>query len=136
VLPKQIVVSFVKGKNFMRKTMRWNWIAGLAVVLTLLISACAADTEALQQEAATPKPTEDQIQGSEPEVDAVIDQPIETESSLAVGEPMDTPEATDAGIPEPELGFEHGYPNLKATAPSTFMRAAGKPQMVELFAFW
>jgi hypothetical protein len=136
VLPKQIVVSFVKGKNFMRQTMRWKWITGLAVILTLLISACAADTEALQQEAATPKPTEDQIQGSEPEVDAVPDQPTEAESSLEVGEPADTDEPDDLSIPEPELGFEHGDPNLKATAPSTFMRAAGRPQMVELFAFW
>jgi len=126
----------VNGKIFMKQTMRWIWIAGLVVLLTLLISACAADTEALKPATSTSKPTDDQIQDSEPEVDAVTDQPTEAESSLEVGEPAETAEPDDLSIPEPELGFEDGDPNLKATAPSTFMRAAGKPQLVELFAFW
>lgn len=120
----------------MKQSKRWKWTATLVVILTVLISACAANTDVLQPATSTAKPIDDQIQETEPETAAEPDQPTETEPSLAVGEPMDTPEPTDAGIPEPELGFEYGDPKLKATAPRLFVRAAGRPQMVELFAFW
>ena len=47
-------------------------------------------------------------------------------------------ESSDGGVQilEPELGFAPGDPNLKASNPSNFVRAAGQPQLVELFAFW
>ena len=48
-------------------------------------------------------------------------------------ESAETP--SDTRIPEPELGFDYGDPNLKATAPSSFVRASGQPQLVELFAW-
>jgi hypothetical protein len=35
-----------------------------------------------------------------------------------------------------ELGFTEGDPNLKATNPATVNLAAGKPQLIEFFAFW
>ena len=40
------------------------------------------------------------------------------------------------GIPVPELGFEYGAITLHASNPSSFVAAAGRPQLVELFAFW
>jgi hypothetical protein len=40
------------------------------------------------------------------------------------------------GIPVPELGFSYGTPGLYASDPDEFIAAAGKPQFVELFAFW
>lgn len=120
----------------MKQSMRWKWTAALVVISALLISACAANTDVLQPATSTPKPTADRIQDTEPETAVEPEQPTETDPSVAVGEPMDTPESTDAGIPEPELGFEYGDPNLKATAPRMFVRASGMPQMVELFAFW
>ncbi|HKJ26605.1 MAG TPA: hypothetical protein VJ965_03120, partial [Anaerolineales bacterium] len=74
-------------------------------------------------EPATQTPTEPQAE--EP---TVVIEPTVT---------LPAPTATDDGtIPMPALGFEPGDPNLHATTPDIFIRAAGRPQLVELFAFW
>ena len=59
------------------------------------------------------------------------------DSASLPAEQADAPPASDiVTIPMPELGFEPGDPELKATNPKVFTKAAGKPQMIELFAFW
>lgn len=121
--------------------IRW----GLMVLLAcLLISACGAKTEAVMPEV-TPTQTESGLSEDSPaEVASVeevteVDENTTTETQTGSDGAEQAAESTptpDLRIPEPELGFEYGDPNLQATAPSTFVRAAGKPQLVELFAFW
>jgi len=50
--------------------------------------------------------------------------------------PFPTNPPAPVGNPAPDFGFEYGNPNLHASNPGNFAAAAGKPQMVELFAFW
>ena len=120
---------------------RW----GLVVLLAgLLISACGAKTEAVMPGVTPTEPESGLSEGTVPEV-APVEETSEMDENAAeepqsgsdvaeeVAESTPTP---DPRIPEPVLGFEYGAPNLKATAPSSFVRAAGKPQLVELFAFW
>ncbi|HSG25396.1 MAG TPA: hypothetical protein VLA32_04700 [Anaerolineales bacterium] len=118
---------------------------GLMVLLAgLLISACGAETEAVMPEV-TPTQPESGLSEDSPAEVASVEETSEMDENGAeepqsgsdvaeeVAESTPTP---DLRIPEPVLGFEYGAPNLKATAPSSFVRAAGKPQLVELFAFW
>lgn len=118
---------------------------GLMVLLAgLLISACGAKTEAVMPEV-TPTQPESGLSEDSPAEVASVEETSEMDENGAeepqsgsdvaeeVAESTPTP---DLRIPEPVLGFEYGAPNLKATAPSSFVRAAGKPQLVELFAFW
>lgn len=110
----------------------------------LLISACGAETEAVMPEV-TPTQPESGLSEDSPAEVASVEETSEMDENGAeepqsgsdvaeeVAESTPTP---DLRIPEPVLGFEYGAPNLKATAPSSFVRAAGKPQLVELFAFW
>jgi len=118
---------------------------GLMVLLAgLLISACGAETEAVMPEV-TPTQPESGLSEDSPAEVASVEETSEMDENGAeepqsgsdvaeeVAESTPTP---DLRIPEPVLGFEYGDPNLKATAPSSFVRAAGKPQLVELFAFW
>ena len=116
----------------------------MVFVGALLLSACGADTQALLLDTPTPPPVAEQPQAGEPEVvtepEKLTDAETTNEEEQAQAEPTDPPaEPTptiDDRIPEPELGFERGDPVLKATDPGTFVRSAGKPQLVELFAFW
>jgi len=116
-------------------TFRW----GLMLFLVgLLISACAANTEAL-----LPEPTATQAEKLAPSAVVVeeasgSDAPPEGDPVVLEEQPVEESAETpsDPRIPEPELGFDYGDPNLKATAPSSFVRASGQPQLVELFAFW
>ena len=121
--------------------IRW----GLVVVLAgLLISACSAKTEAVMPEVTPTQPESGLSEDSPAEVASVeesteVDENTTTETQSGSDVVEQTAESTptaDPRIPEPVLGFEYGDPNLKATAPSSFVRAAGKPQLVELFAFW
>jgi hypothetical protein len=126
------------------KKKAWVWVAGLVFILTLLLTACSADTEALLLDTPTPQPAADLPEVVETEVVSEPEPPVETDVPSEVEQPTAEPTATaveatpttDPRIPEPELGFRRGNPELKATDPSTFVRAAGKPQLVELFAFW
>lgn len=109
----------------------------LAMIQAVLLTGCAANTDALVVD--TPRPMEN-VQKPVPtegEAEAEIGQSSPEESESAAESTEASQEATDENrIPEPELGFDYGDPNLKATAPGAFVRAAGKPQLVELFAFW
>ncbi|HKJ26607.1 MAG TPA: hypothetical protein VJ965_03130 [Anaerolineales bacterium] len=86
------------------------WLA-LAVLLAAALAACGADTTALQ----------------EPDTSTANNE-AEAPAQLAVND--------DGRLAMPELGFAPGDPDLKASDPANFVRAAGTPQMVELFAFW
>jgi hypothetical protein len=122
-------------------TFRWGLIL---LIAGLLLSACGAKTEAVMPEV-IPTETESGLSEDPPaevasvEETSVVDEntTTETQTGSDVAEPAaESTPTPDPRIPEPELGFEYGDPNLKATAPSSFVRAAGKPQLVELFAFW
>jgi len=116
-----------KNKGFTFRLM-------LLLVAGLLLSACAAQTEVVPVEM-TPTPPEAALVQETPEMDdnAPAEQQANQESTETLVESTQTP---DPRIPEPELGFAYGDANLKATDPGSFVRAAGKPQLVELFAFW
>ena len=111
-----------------RVKKNWIWTVGILILAALLVAACVADTSVLMLDTPTPPPAVDQPSDPEPTPEEPASPPEPTEP--------DPVEDTQAGIPAPELGFDYGDPNLKATAPSDFVRAAGKPQLVELFAFW
>ena len=106
----------------------------LLIVLAFVLVACGADTSTLQPEAeiptVTPPPLPPSNQAETPTSQPEIVEPNITE---APEEPAPTPNTT---IPMPELGFDYGAPALKASDLSQFVSAAGKPQLVELFAFW
>ena len=109
-------------------------LLAILILLAFVLAACGPDVSALQSEPSpptnTPAPlppiTEAETPTSEPEVDS---------PDITEAQPEPTP-APDSTIPMPELGFERGAPQLKASDLSQFVKAAGKPQLVELFAFW
>lgn len=85
------------------------WQVAVFLMAALIVTACTADTGTMQQN------PEAEQQG--------VPQPQESEKK--------TLHSSDL-----EMGFERGSRTLKATDPGDFVKAAGKPQLVELFAFW
>jgi len=127
----------------MKKMNRIYGGIGLLMILVVSTAACSARTETVTLDAATPEPVSggaanNQVSNETGEVAAPeTDENAPTEQPTDSDMPEESVDSTpDPRIPEPVLGFEYGDPNLKATAPSSFVRAAGKPQLVELFAFW
>ena len=112
--------------------IRHTHVLAILILLAFVLAACGPGTVQPQAEIPTDTPaplppiTEAETPDSEPEADP-------TEITDAPPEP--TP-AADSTIPMPELGFERGAPQLKASDLNQFVKAAGKPQLVELFAFW
>lgn len=119
----------------MKRTGTKRWYVWVGLVVLLFLAACAADSDALQDNTPTSAevtnvpasmPAEDStstegVAENNPQSDYQDEAPAETAA------PQDNLSA---------LGFENGDPNLKASDPNTFSPAAGKPQLVELFAFW
>ena len=127
--------------NKQKLPFRW-WL--MLLMAGLLISGCGAKTEVVMPEVAPTQPESGLSEDSPAEVASVeeateVDENASAEpqsGSDGADEAVESTPTPDPRIPEPALGFEYGDPNLKATAPSSFVRAAGKPQLVELFAFW
>jgi hypothetical protein len=139
VLKTTVNNSQERKKIAMKEKMRLG-LAGWAALILLIgitLSACGADTTALQP-ADTPEveqaaPTTASEQTVEPAAPTAAQKQAE-----APTDPPAVPTANVSGntIPMPELGFELGDPALKATNPKVFTKAAGRPQVIELFAFW
>ena len=122
-------------------TFRWGLVL---VMAAFLLTSCGAESDVVLPEV-TPTQAEGSLsEETAPEAAATEETPEMEENAQAAEqtssdggeEVVESTPTPDLRIPEPVLGFEYGDPNLKATAPSSFVRAAGKPQLVELFAFW
>lgn len=100
-------------------------------IMTLSLLACSAATSVLFP---TATPTKDHssailtIIGAERSGEVTI-----TPSPLPTRQPT-----TYVGSPTPrtDLGVELSDRKIEASAPEEFVRAAGKPQVIELFAYW
>ena len=104
-----------------RRTLIHVW-----VVIGLSLLACTSVSSLL-----SPTPTKDHLGAILTVVEAnKTSEPAVTPTT----KPTSTTSATHT--PLPALGFEYGDENLKASDTGKFVRAAGKPQVIELFAFW
>jgi hypothetical protein len=104
---------------------------GLVVILVLagvLLAACGGTQT--EPEAAQPAAPE----AVEPEM---AEAPAEEAPAEPVEEQQEAPPAEEAAEASAyELGFTPGDPNLKASDATTAALQAGKPQLIEFFAFW
>ena len=109
-----------------RRTLISVWSA-----ITLSLLACSAATSVLFP---TTTPTNDNssailtILGAERSVEATI-----TPSPLPTRQPS---AYAVTSTPQTELGIEFSDRALEPSAPEEFVQAAGKPQVIELFAYW
>lgn len=78
----------------------------------------------------TPLSTEDLLNKPTATIDPA--EPTITAKPFPTSPPI--PPTTD--IPVPPMGFEYGAISLHASNPKNFVAAAGRPQLVELLAFW
>jgi hypothetical protein len=102
------------------------WMAGL---LALLLGACNTQgplgDQGEQPEAAVPSPTKDTQAPVEP-----------TQEIGATGTPEQAPTQAPADAPAALEPTPTARAALEATDPTTVNLAAGKPTLLEFFAFW
>jgi thiol-disulfide isomerase/thioredoxin len=107
---------------------------GLVVVIGLMIvfllSACATQAGPAQPAFQEPVPSvEGTASATPPEVDEIVGSTTATLSPVPADTASAAPSPEPAVQPTPRL-------DLHATDPSEVTLAAGKPQLVEFFAFW
>ncbi len=111
----------------MKKSLTQTVLLGIVV---MILAACAPSV-------VTQTPTPEPVRTEQPVLSNT--QEAEESGSTEVGQSTAVTAATEEapGLPfAPEPGFDLGDPNLKATDPAGFVQAAGRLQLVELFAFW
>ena len=138
VTPVMLSLNSIKIKKelmIIRTIYRSKWLIGVILAAALLLAACAADTGAIQPDTGQPEEPANLSQESENQPQEEENQPQE-EATQPEESDVQPEEIEAQPPPEFELGFERGSLQLKATDPESFVLAAGKPQLVELFAFW